>query len=128
MLHKSGQPAGAVQKVDGVSRRGSVHNHAVKPVVVNGLWPEVDGLAAALEELETSNGSGSADAVAADAARHRLARVASQQAEVARLSGELPLPQIHLPFLFRSGFGPTELGELADVLAAGTAPIETGRS
>ena len=98
------------------------------PVVVNGLWPEVDGLAAALEELETSNGSGSADAVAADAARHRLARVASQQAEVARLSGELPLPQIHLPFLFRSGFGPTELGELADVLAAGTAPIETGRS
>lgn len=97
------------------------------PVVVNGLWSEIDGLAEAVDALETASAATSTDRVAADAARHRLARIASQQAEVSRLNEQLPLPQIHLPFLFRSGFGPEELLALADVLGSGAASIESGR-
>lgn len=90
------------------------------PVVINGLWPSIDGLAEAAKDLGKNAG------VVADAANHRLARISAQQLEIRRLGSELPLRQIHLPFLFRSSFGPEELDELADVLLTGTASMETG--
>ncbi|MEM9655689.1 MAG: ArsA-related P-loop ATPase [Actinomycetota bacterium] len=97
------------------------------PVVVNGLWPPIDGLADAVAAGATGTKKAAKTPnrrTASAAARHRLARIAAQQAEVQRLSTELPLPQLHLPFLFRSRFGTDELGELADVLAAGVAPVD----
>lgn len=94
------------------------------PVVVNGLWPALDGLAEAAASTTGAKGQRRRAAmVAAAAADHRLARISSQQDEVKRLSGELPLPQVHLPFLFRAEFGPTELNELASVFLAEGAQL-----
>ncbi|MEM7274667.1 MAG: ArsA family ATPase [Actinomycetota bacterium] len=87
------------------------------PVVVNGLWPPIDGLMAAADGLRSRRAAGVL--AARRAAEHRVARVGAQQTEIQRLAAQLPLPQIHLPFLFRDRFGVAELGELADILAAG---------
>ncbi len=40
---------------------------------------------------------------------------------MARLSNALPLPQVHLPFLFESELGPAELDRLATALVDGLA-------
>ena len=80
------------------------------PVVVNGLWSSIDG-------LEKAAGSSLAqNSLAQNAAQYRLARITEQQAEVARLGAELPLDQVHLPFLFRTDFGYEELAVLAAAL------------
>jgi anion-transporting ArsA/GET3 family ATPase len=82
------------------------------PVVVNGCWPPIDGLAEALARTRRSRSS----AAALDAARFRLRRMEAQAAEIARLGAELPLPQVHLPQLFRTRLTPDDLGVLADHL------------
>lgn len=84
------------------------------PVVVNGVWPEIDGLAEAMPTPAKRRSK--ARALAAQAAQYRLTRVADQQAEMARLAEQLPLPQLHLPFLFHADFSPLELATLADAL------------
>jgi anion-transporting ArsA/GET3 family ATPase len=80
-------------------------------VVVNGLYPEVAGL-----------GSDPGTVPEADdlraAAAFRRARTELQTEQVARLADALPLPQIHLPFLFTTEVGPAEVDELADAFAA----------
>ena len=81
------------------------------PVVVNGLYPERPGLAAALDEL-----GGRADDELVRAARFRLARQAQQAEQLARLSAALPLPQIHLPLCFTAGLSPVDVERLADRL------------
>jgi anion-transporting ArsA/GET3 family ATPase len=100
----------------------------LSPVVINACWPTIDGLEAAAESAAAD--SAAAESAAADggdpivaAARYRLARITDQEAEVRRLADELPLPQIRLPHLFTAGLGPTELGRLADALAAEAAPV-----
>jgi anion-transporting ArsA/GET3 family ATPase len=89
------------------------------PVVVNGLYPERAGLAADPEEVAAAAGvtlgPGEAAALRA-AARFRLDRVALQRQQVARLRERLPLPQVHLPFLFTAGLAADEIGWLADEL------------
>lgn len=80
------------------------------PVVVNGLYPPVPCLHAALEG-ETH----AAELTAA--ARFRAARTEQQCSQVARLDSLLPLPQIQLPFLFATDLGPTHVQFLADALA-----------
>ncbi|MEY2569613.1 MAG: hypothetical protein QOE35_4142 [Actinomycetota bacterium] len=85
-------------------------------VVVNGLYPEVAG-------LESDPGTvPEADDLRA-AAAFRKARTDLQTEQVARLADALPLPQIHLPFLFTTEVGPAEIDELADALAASLAQL-----
>lgn len=55
----------------------------------------------------------------ARAAAFRAERHAIQAEQIARLAGRLPLPQIHLPFVFRPDIGRNELEVLASALAAG---------
>ena len=79
------------------------------PVVVNGVWPAVPGLAEAVAGRKGSR-------EAKRAGRYRLARMADQHAEMRRLATELPLPQVELPYLFTTGIGLEELSVLADAL------------
>ena len=94
------------------------------PVVVNGCWPAVDGLAAAVARVD-GTGAGSVTGSrrsrlgpprAVDAARYRLGRVAGQRAEIERLTRELPLPAVELPFLFTSDLSRPHLDALAAAL------------
>jgi anion-transporting ArsA/GET3 family ATPase len=92
------------------------------PVVVNGLYPERPGLdadpAQAAEEAQVALMPGEADALAA-AASFRAARLVVQREQVARLSERLPLPQIHLPFVFTTDLSLPDVLELADAALAG---------
>jgi anion-transporting ArsA/GET3 family ATPase len=60
------------------------------------------------------------------AGRLRLRRQESEAAQVDRLSSELPVPQLELPFCFSTDLGPDQLGMLTDALdhgLAGWAPL-----
>ncbi len=84
------------------------------PVVVNGLYPVLDG-------LETAPGTDVAPDLAAAlaaAGQFRARRQELQQAQVARLAADLPLPQLHLPTLFSVDLVPRHIDELASALAA----------
>lgn len=110
---------------------------SLAPVVVNGIYPALAGVGADPREAAASAGvsldtgplAGTADALA-DAGRFRLARTELQQTQLARLAEALPLPQLHLPYLFSTELGPAELDTLADALIgavgalgeAGSAP------
>jgi anion-transporting ArsA/GET3 family ATPase len=94
------------------------------PIVVNGVYPPIEGLAAdaaavaaAADEADVSLRPGEAVALAS-AARFRLDRTALQAEQVARLQAQLPLPQLRLPFLFSAEIGPAELDDLARVMLA----------
>ena len=91
------------------------------PVVVNGLYPVLDGLdvepVAAAVDAGVALGHGEAVTLAA-AAEFRLRRQELQQAQVARLAEALPLPQIHLPSLFTVDLVPSDIDHLAAALAA----------
>lgn len=89
------------------------------PIVVNGLYPALDGLtavpaevAAAAEAADVSLRDGEAEALAA-AAAFRLDRAALQAEQVGRLESQLPLPQLRLPFVFTTDIGPADLDRLA---------------
>jgi anion-transporting ArsA/GET3 family ATPase len=79
------------------------------PMVVNGVYPRVDGLDA------DPGDDPEADALRA-AAAFRRARTDQQEAQVARLAGRLPLPVVRLPFLFEADLGPSQLDQLAACL------------
>lgn len=90
------------------------------PVVVNGMYPTLDGLdvdpaeAARVEGVEL--GAGEAEALRA-AARFRCQRQELQSEQVRRLAEALPLPQLRLPFLFVDRIGRPQLEQLAAALA-----------
>lgn len=87
------------------------------PVVVNGCYPELQGLdvdpTAAAAAAGASLRPGEAEALGA-AASFRRQRMDLQAEQVSRLAEALPLPQIVLPYLFDSELGPEQLDELAD--------------
>ncbi|MHB8464205.1 MAG: ArsA family ATPase [Acidimicrobiales bacterium] len=90
------------------------------PVVVNGVYPVVDGLnldpnVAAAKEGVTLD-AGEADALS-QAAQFRLQRQNLQAEQMARLADALPLPQLRLPYLFANRLGLAELDVLARALA-----------
>jgi anion-transporting ArsA/GET3 family ATPase len=89
------------------------------PVVVNGCYPALPGMGADPEAAARAAGTtlrpGEADALRA-AAAFRQARMDLQAAQIARLEDRLPLPQLHLPFLFRSDLGPADVALLATTL------------
>ena len=90
------------------------------PVVVNGIYPELEGLDVdpdhAAEAAGTSLRPGEAD-VLRTAGRFRQGRQTLQREQVARLAAALPLPQLRLPFLFEADLGLTEIDRLARALA-----------
>ncbi|MGH9157105.1 MAG: ArsA family ATPase [Acidimicrobiales bacterium] len=97
------------------------------PVVVNGLYPVLDGLDIDPDEAAAAAGvalrPGEADSLRR-AADFRRSRARVQAAQVARLADALPLTQLHLPLLFSTGIGPPEVqilaGHLARAVAAAT--------
>ncbi|HTT89645.1 MAG TPA: hypothetical protein VMF65_08810 [Acidimicrobiales bacterium] len=93
-------------------------------VVVNGLLPVLalppDVGPAGLAKLSKAAGvglsPGELDSLAA-AGQLRRRRQESQAAQVSRLTIELPLVQLQLPFCFSSELGPHELEQLTDAFA-----------
>lgn len=79
------------------------------PVVVNSRWPEIAGLAEAVDRRDPAG-------AAERAGRFRLDRMAAQTVEIDRLRSELPLPQIELPFLFTTSLDRSDIDELAAVM------------
>jgi dethiobiotin synthetase len=97
------------------------------PVVVNGVYPPLDGLAAdpaaAADEAGAFLRPGEADALA-DAAAFRRHRMALQAEQIERLAERLPLPQLHLPYLFAADLGPIEVDQLAQSLLDGIGALD----
>ncbi|HUR17513.1 MAG TPA: ArsA-related P-loop ATPase [Acidimicrobiales bacterium] len=89
------------------------------PVVVNGMYPPVEGLdtdpAEAAAHVGVHLRPGEAEALH-EAAGFRRDRVALQADQVVRLAGSLALPQLHLPFLFTTEVGAAEVEVLAIAL------------
>lgn len=99
---------------------------SLAPVVVNGLYPSVEGLdvdpGPAAAEAGVYLRAGEAEVLAA-AARFRKARTALQAEQVERLAKALPLSQLPLPFLFTTEVGLAEVDALADALADGVGGL-----
>jgi hypothetical protein len=97
------------------------------PVVVNGLYPVLEGLDADPEAVAAAAGvtllGGEAE-VLRRAADFRGRRQDLQREQLGRLAAALPLPQLHLPSLFTVDLGPGDIDRLAASLAAaiGTLP------
>lgn len=98
------------------------------PVVVNGLYPPIDGLDAdptdAAREAGAFLHAGEAEALAA-AAEFRRHRMALQQEQIDRLAERLPLPQIRLPYSFTADLGPDDVERLAGAFLAGVEELAT---
>ena len=96
------------------------------PVVVNGVYPPLEGLdidpRAAAKQDGVRLRAGEAEALRA-AAGFRSQRQDLQADQIGRLADALPLPQLHLPFIFSDRLGPTELDALAAALAAAVATL-----
>ncbi len=86
------------------------------PVVVNGCWPEVEGLAEAVNARNPAWRKGHPQAW--EAAQFRLAQIAQQTDECARLADELPLPQVRLPHQFTTHIEREHLSDLVDHLVS----------
>jgi anion-transporting ArsA/GET3 family ATPase len=97
------------------------------PVVVNGLYPPVDGLDADPQAAADAAGAflrpGEAGPLA-EAAAFRRHRMELQAAQLERLADLLPLPQLHLPYLFESDLGPLEIDRLARSLLDGIGRLD----
>jgi cellulose biosynthesis protein BcsQ len=98
------------------------------PVVVNGLYPVLDGLDTDPEAAAAAAGvslrPSEADALRA-AAAFRARRQELQAEQTARLAQALALPQLHLPALFDVKVGLAQIDRLADALAAGIERLVT---
>jgi hypothetical protein len=92
------------------------------PVVVNGIYPHLDDLDVDPDEAARAVGAhlqpGEAEALRT-AAGFRSSRSALQQLQLDRLAAQLPLPQLHLPFLFTSDLGRADAEVLAHHLLEG---------
>lgn len=91
------------------------------PVVINGCYPELPGLAVDPNEAAAAVGAslrpGEAESLAA-AAEFRRERMSLQREQIDRLAEALPLPQLTLPYLFDSELGRPQLDQLADAFLA----------
>jgi anion-transporting ArsA/GET3 family ATPase len=91
------------------------------PVVVNGLWPRLGlpagSAAGALESCGIHLDDAEVDLIDA-AATFRRDRQAQQGEQLGRLGSLLPLPQLHLPYLFTTDLGLSGTRTLAAALAA----------
>jgi len=96
------------------------------PVVVNGVYPLVDGLEVdpdeAAADADTTLRPGEADALRA-AARFRRQRESLQEEQCERLAEKLPLHQIRLPFIFKADLGLGDVDNLAAAMRDGVAKL-----
>lgn len=92
---------------------------ALAPVVVNAVYPPVEGLAPTVPAAAGRAVPAPVRRALAEAATFRCERVAQQQAQTERLAAELPLPQLRLPFRFTAGLDAGDVAALADELLAG---------
>jgi anion-transporting ArsA/GET3 family ATPase len=111
-----------------LSRRAQTMKLPVGPIVVNALYPprfRQGGSARALSLLLGNDDGRSlregpdadpALATLVDSARLAERRRALNDLQLERLRKELPLPQILLPYLFKTDFGPEAISDLADRL------------
>jgi anion-transporting ArsA/GET3 family ATPase len=92
----------------------------LSPVVVNGMYPtidlDVDPIEAA-SRAEVHLSTAEVDSLRR-AAEFRCERQRLQTEQVKRLADALPLPQLHLPFLFTTELGPSEVDILSTALAS----------
>ena len=96
------------------------------PVVVNGLYPAIAGLDTDPDDAARAIGAtlatGESEALR-EAAAFRGRRIELQTAQIGRLADALPLPQLHLPFLFTNRIAPTELDQLTGAMAEEIAAL-----
>lgn len=97
---------------------------ALGPVVVNAVWPEIEGLEEERAAWSAVTSSGAAGTLAPPtrdtleaAGRFHAARVRTQRDQLDRLADELPLTRYVLPRLVGDRLQPAELDELATALA-----------
>lgn len=97
------------------------------PVVVNGVYDPLPGLStdptAAADAAGASLRFGEAEALAA-AAEFRRERTALQHEQTGRLLEALPLPQLHLPYVFDAEIGLHQLDVLAGALLTGIEELD----
>ena len=99
---------------------------ALAPVVVNGLYPDIEDLSvtprtaarSAGVRLEPGVGSALGEAAAFWTTRRDL-----QLAQVERLGAMLPLEQLHLPFLFEAAIGDGGLERLSEEIHRGLTAL-----
>ncbi len=95
-------------------------------IVVNGLYPVLEGLDADPEKVADAQEvhllDGEGDVLRA-AAAFRQRRQELQQEQMSRLTEALPLPQIVLPAIFAVDLGVADLDTLAAALAEGVAAL-----
>ncbi len=99
---------------------------ALGPVLVNGCYPTVEGLATPAADAVAASGLTVDPLLVAaleEARRFRQTRQELQAAQIRRLAQELPLAQIPVPFLFTATIGPAELDLLTDALEVGVAAL-----
>lgn len=98
------------------------------PVVVNGLYPHLDGLDAdpvtAARQVGAFLHEGEAEALSA-AAAFRRHRMSLQQEQLERLAERLPLPQIRLPYVFSADLGRDHIELLARAFLTGVEELAT---
>jgi anion-transporting ArsA/GET3 family ATPase len=95
---------------------------ALGPVIVNACYPAMSGLETPAEDAVRGAGvalDGSLVAALERARQFRATRQHLQAEQIERLSRELPLPQLQVPYLFTDAIGPVELEQLSDALGAG---------
>lgn len=100
---------------------------ALGPIVVNGLYPTRHGLDTGAADAAVAAGSelDPAEVETLEAAADfRLHRMALQHEQLERLRDQLPLPQLHLPFLFTADLDPEDLDGLAHRLIAGVRELD----
>ncbi|MEE9415212.1 MAG: ArsA-related P-loop ATPase [Acidimicrobiales bacterium] len=90
----------------------------LSPVVVNGLYPTIEGLNADLSEARSNLGVAKIAELTA-AAEFRQSRSNLQAEQQLRLAEQLPLEQITLHYIFNADIGPSQIDQLATELAAG---------
>jgi anion-transporting ArsA/GET3 family ATPase len=99
---------------------------ALGPVFVNGCYPPLlAGVVATADAI--ARDAGEIDRFVAPPEAEHLARAAAfreqrydiQREQIARLSQRLPLPQIHLPFVYTPDIHRAEVDVLADAIAEG---------
>jgi len=96
------------------------------PVVVNGVYPAIQGLdadpttAAEAAGAALRKGEAASLAAAADFRRHRMEL---QRLQLDRLAELLPLPQIRLPFLFDADLGVEHVERLTDLFLEQVAAL-----
>jgi anion-transporting ArsA/GET3 family ATPase len=99
---------------------------ALGPVIVNSCYPAMAGLETSAVDAARSAGvvlDGDLMAALERARQFRATRQQLQSDQIERLSRELPLPQLQVPYLFADAIDPVQLDQLSDALGEGVAAL-----